>query len=175
MQPIYCGNNLADLRLRNGEYTLGTRYNCLKKGIGRGLRLPIDPSYSGEYEKIDTRKIYCGNNENLPADYDYMGNLPQCLQIGVGIGKRINGIRGNRENEVTVRNTFRKKILFYFLLLIILSGGIFSLLYFLKPSFIMKKSEESNTGELTIDWKNFGILYGIIVFILILVLYKIFW
>lgn len=86
---IYCGNNELDPRLVNGEITLGTRYKCLKKGIGRGMHLPYDPSYQQPYKPIDTTRIYCGDKDQLPPSYDRMGNLVHCLQRGIGIGKRI--------------------------------------------------------------------------------------
>jgi len=39
-----------------------------------------------DYEPIDDRRMYCGKQHRLPRGYDYMGNLAQCLQKGVGVG-----------------------------------------------------------------------------------------
>ena len=87
MLQIYCGNNGMDSDLRNGRVRLGTRYACMRKGIGVGLNLPYDPRYLGEYMPIDKSVIYCGNKTRLPEGYDRFGSLPNCLQKGVSIGK----------------------------------------------------------------------------------------
>jgi hypothetical protein len=80
---IYCGNNKYSSELVNKSATLGSNYECFKKGIGIGLNNDILPI---QYEAIDKRKIYCGNKQYLPKGYDYYGNLPMCLQMGVGVG-----------------------------------------------------------------------------------------
>jgi hypothetical protein len=90
MTSIYCGNNSLDRDLLSGNQLLGTRYGCLRKGIGKGMNSPYDVKYTGDYFPIDQRKIYCGNQNELPNGYDIMGNLPQCLQKGIGIGKTIS-------------------------------------------------------------------------------------
>jgi hypothetical protein len=83
---MYCGNNLAHKKLMNGQLQLGTRYTCMRKGIGQGKSMPFDNSYLGEYIPIDDTKIYCGNGDILPAGYDRFGSLNQCLSKGIGIG-----------------------------------------------------------------------------------------
>lgn len=83
-QRIYCGNNI-----HHGNIPLGTRYSCMQKGIGRGVNMPWDPTFAGPYQPIDDTKVYCGNSNQLPANYDRFGNLPTCLQKGIGIGKRL--------------------------------------------------------------------------------------
>ena len=88
MLPMYCGNNAADAGLLNGNKQLGTRYQCFRKGIGKGLNLPVDLNYNGAYNPIDPARVYCGNQNALPAGYDRMGNLSECLRKGVGVGKR---------------------------------------------------------------------------------------
>ena len=93
MSDIYCGNNAKSNDILNGNKVIGTRYGCLRKGIGKGKNSPVDNNYIGEYQAIDTRKIYCGKSENLPNGYDLMGNLPQCLQKGIGIGKKQKAIQ----------------------------------------------------------------------------------
>lgn len=86
---MYCGNNGMYPGLRDGSLTLGTRYKCLRRGIGIGLNLPVDPTYRNEYLPIDKTKIYCGNERTLPSGYDMFGNLPQCQSKGVSVGKKI--------------------------------------------------------------------------------------
>lgn len=86
--PIYCGNNSLHPSLQDPNTTVGTRFKCMKKGIGAGMNMDIDPDYLQPYAPIDERSIYCGKAEQLPEGYDYMGNLPMCLQRGIGIGKR---------------------------------------------------------------------------------------
>lgn len=78
---VYCGNNR--FQLRNQE--LGTRYQCFKKGIGVGKNLGRQ-----RYEPIDAvDKIYCGNRNILPRNYDYIGSRVECLQRGVGVGRSL--------------------------------------------------------------------------------------
>lgn len=83
---MYCGNNLANKQLVNGQVQIGTRYSCMRKGIGQGLNMAFDNSYLGDYVPIDDTRIYCGNNDILPNGYDKFGNLTECLRKGVGIG-----------------------------------------------------------------------------------------
>jgi hypothetical protein len=88
---IYCGNNRRHPNSRN----LGTRYECLQKGIGTGCYvIPIDLTLNDyDYESIDGVRIYCGGNANLPPNYTRFGNSAECFQIGRGIGmkKRAGG------------------------------------------------------------------------------------
>lgn len=86
---IYCGNNRLNREVQNGNAVIGTRHRCLKKGFGVGFyALPVDMDMLLDYEPIVREKIYCGNNNNLPDNYDRFGNLPSCFQKGVGIGKK---------------------------------------------------------------------------------------
>ena len=85
---MYCGNNLRNKKLLDGTYILGTRYECFRKGVGKGLSLPIDYD-NDEYEPIDNEKIYCGKSEMLPEKYDRMGNLPACFTKGIGVGLKL--------------------------------------------------------------------------------------
>jgi len=83
---VYCGNN----RLNNTGNTVGTRYECFKKGIGVGKTLPCD---GGPFSPLDDRKVWCGKGEELPRGYDILGNLPMCLQKGVGVGRSMSCIK----------------------------------------------------------------------------------
>ncbi|CCV02510.1 Serine/threonine protein kinase [Armadillidium vulgare iridescent virus] len=83
----YCGNNAKDEGLTNGTKVLGNRFQCLRKGIGRGLNEPIF-TYSEEYEPIENIKVYCGNNANLPRDKDRFGTRDECLRKGFAVGQK---------------------------------------------------------------------------------------
>ena len=178
MPNIYCGNNSLDGSLVNGNKTLGTRYSCLQKGIGVGLNQPYDPSYNN-YEPIDRRKIYCGNQRNLPNGYDIMGNLHQCLTKGIGVGKKIKAERyflNNQEEyegdvfydadmspKITMNNNIYNKIIIFFVLSVI----IFATMYITKPMFILKQKDDK-TQE--IDFKKFCLYYIPIISIVLLIL-----
>jgi hypothetical protein len=84
---LYCGNNARDVGLLNGTKILGTRYQCLKKGIGRGLNEPI-LEYNEEYEALDDIKLFCGNGTTLPAGKDRLGTRGECLRKGFAIGQK---------------------------------------------------------------------------------------
>ena len=66
---------------------MGTRYQCLRKGIGKGLNEPIF-SYTEDYEPIDPVKVYCGNGTNLPQDKDRFGTRDECLRKGFAVGQK---------------------------------------------------------------------------------------
>ena len=85
---IYCGNNRRHTSIVSEQARLGTRYECMRKGIGVGLHRPLDNDYTGEYEAVDKRKIYCGNDSRKPAGYNLMGSPSMCLRKGIGIGKK---------------------------------------------------------------------------------------
>lgn len=87
-----CTNNALHPLLQAGNAVLGTRHQCLQKGINVGLNLPVDPNFLGPFQPIDNTVIYCGDANILPPGYNRFGSLPQCLQKGVGVGKRQNAI-----------------------------------------------------------------------------------
>jgi hypothetical protein len=141
---IYCGNNNLHQPLINGEVELGTRYTCLKKGIGTGLNLPYDNNYSLDYEPIDNTRIYCGNNDVLPRNYDRFGNLPQCLQKGVALGKRQKAL-----NYVFVQEFVKSKIFFIIYVLILIIYTI--IIVTTKPSFLIKNVSNTDNNERKFD------------------------
>lgn len=153
---IYCGNNQLDPDLVNGTLVIGDRYQCLKKGIGKGLNLPYDEKYSFDYIPIDDRKIYCGNNNLLPEGYHSYGNLPQCLQKGIGIGKRQKALEGPSNNFSPIYNIFSYK---KYILLLFLGIILFIIIYFIKPTIIMIKDQYDNYK---ISWSKFIIIFIII-------------
>ncbi len=107
MNSIYCGNNAMYPGLLSGLVKLGSRHSCLKKGIGTGLRLPMDIHY-GNYYPIDKTRKYCGNKLLLPDNYDRFGSLNECLQTGVGIGKGIKSRKSNKKKS-NKRKSNKKK------------------------------------------------------------------
>ncbi len=64
------------MRINNGTKILGTRYQCLKKGIGKGLNEPI-LKYNNDYEPIENVRIYCGNGAlpNIKIDLVHEMNV----------------------------------------------------------------------------------------------------
>ena len=88
-QEIYCGNNAEHPDLVNGRKVLGTRYQCLRKGIQRGNALPVDPNFLLPYTPIVPNTKYCGNRNDIPAGYTRFGGLYECYLSGVGVGKRL--------------------------------------------------------------------------------------
>lgn len=107
---VYCGNNGA---ATNGK-PIGTKHQCLKVGIGKGLYLPCERSYGGVYDPIDDRKMYCGDKIDMPPGYDIMGSPSLCLKVGIGLGKAQrarNGCRKPRRSRKTnrKRKASRKK------------------------------------------------------------------
>jgi len=84
---VYCGNNQNHSKIVNGTHRFGTNYECLRKGIGTGRHMAYDPEFNNQYNPLDDRKFYCGNNQNLPNGYFGVGSPSKCLQIGIGLGK----------------------------------------------------------------------------------------
>ena len=108
--PIYCGNNKLNSKLVDGSLELGTRYTCLRKGIMKGKNLPYDYDYAGEYEPIVTEKIYCGNKNKLPEGYNRFGSITECLQKGIGLGKRIKAKRKKSRSQKRKYKSLKKSL-----------------------------------------------------------------
>jgi len=86
---VYCGDN----RVIPEEYDVfGTRYRCLKKGIGLGMTL--SDHQRTEFIRRATGRprdgVYCGNQTALPAGYTRRGRRLECLKKGVGVGLGMN-------------------------------------------------------------------------------------
>lgn len=94
--PLYCGNNRLSPRIVIDGQRIGTRYECLKKGIMVGRNLPFDPDYAVDYDPIDRTRTYCGTQRYKPANYNRMGSPSSCLRTGVGIGRRMRALQGRR-------------------------------------------------------------------------------
>jgi len=175
MKPIYCGNNAQDDQLLDGSKIIGTRHGCMKKGFGKGFNMPYDPKFAGPYTPIDKRRIYCGNNSEKPEGYDSIGSLSQCLQKGIGIGKRKRADKGilgyppnYLESNYSRSNVYFSTILILFILIVI---GIFCYLYFLKPKIVTTK-DDNNIKR--INWSKFILIYLISVFLSALTLFLIY-
>jgi hypothetical protein len=108
---MYCGNNRLHPDLLDGTRRLGTRKECLDRGVRVGLSLPPERSYAGSYEPIDNTKIYCGNSSVLPDGYDRFGAIFECHRIGVGRGKSIKSKRsyGRRRSKRKKRKSKKRK------------------------------------------------------------------
>ena len=163
---MYCGNNADNQDLLSGQSQIGNRYGCLRKGIGKGLHLPTDRSYLGSYSPIDQRKVYCGQQDDLPGGYDLMGSLPNCLQKGIGIGKRKKamesqfpgrGIGMAMESQFPGRGSPRHhRTLIMATTWILMASGTFTLLYLLQPSWVTITDPE---GVTRLDLKKFIPIY----------------
>ncbi len=105
---IYCGNNAQHPPLINGQKKLGTRNECLLKGIRIGNSLPVDPYFTLAYSPIDKTKKYCGPLANLPAGYDRFGGLHECYSCGVGVGKRQKASKKSRKRKSAKKSRKRK-------------------------------------------------------------------
>jgi len=88
IKMTYCGNNLLHPQLLDGTKQIGTRYDCMRKGYGKGYHSPIDPLYNQPYSPIDGRKFYCGKKNILPEEYHDFGTLHICFLKGFGAGKK---------------------------------------------------------------------------------------
>jgi hypothetical protein len=159
----YCGNNSQYPGLTSGDVNIGTRYECMRKGIGRGMYMPYDDNFNSVYTPIDKTRIYCGDKNDLPDGYDRMGSLVHCLQKGIGIGKRITANKG------APRFMLFYRVLLPILIIILLTGGLFTFLKLKKPS-IVKENDNSN-----IDWGKFMAFYipvSTLICILVFLLWK---
>lgn len=108
---MYCGNNRLHPELLDGTKRLGTRQECLNRGIRVGISLPPERSYAGRYEPIDNTKIYCGNSSTVPDGYDRFGAVFECHRVGVGRGKSIKSKRvyGRRSNRRRRKSKSKKR------------------------------------------------------------------
>jgi hypothetical protein len=82
---IYCGDSR---RLPQKYDIMGTRYTCMKKGIGIGMNLPDESreEFINKPRVQKDEKAYCGNDLLLPENYTRFGTKKECLRKGVGVG-----------------------------------------------------------------------------------------
>lgn len=82
---VYCGD---DLVLPEDYDVFGTRYKCLRKGIGTGMVLSNNQrdAFLARQRQPNPERVYCGNNGQLPGGFDRNGTLLECFKKGVGTG-----------------------------------------------------------------------------------------
>lgn len=82
---VYCGD---DLVLPENYDVFGTRYKCLRKGIGTGMVLSDSQrnAFLARQRPPNTERVYCGNNYQVPDGFDRNGTLLECFKKGVGTG-----------------------------------------------------------------------------------------
>lgn len=133
---IYCGNNELHPDLVSGEKIPGTRSECLQKGRRIGFSQAVDPNYSGEYRPLyEYPKIWCDETNPTPDDH-ILGNLPMCLQRGIGQAKAIKS-RGGFKDMI-------KKLSVGKILIVVLTLGIIVAVGMIKPKIICYKDDNDN-------------------------------
>ncbi len=91
VEKKYCG--LSVLPQNYDRY--GTRFECMKKGVGIGMMVMNqklsrnEPIPERKPKKKDGRKKYCGTSLMLPDNYTEYANRYECLKKGVGVGMGI--------------------------------------------------------------------------------------
>ena len=132
------------------------------------------------FTPIDKRKIYCGNNSEKPDGYDSIGSLSQCLQKGIGIGKRKRGILGYSPNyspnysptDYSPSNNYFFKMVVIFIVIEVL---IFCYLYFSRPKIVTTKDHNKDHKKIErINWSKFILIYLTSVFLSSLILFLIY-
>jgi hypothetical protein len=92
-REIYCGNNLYDV----GNKRIGTPYECLRKGIGKGLNSDLT-GFNPNYQAIIPDNTYCGTGR--PPAGKRRGTPTSCLRKGLGIGKKLQYERGDDGDQL---------------------------------------------------------------------------
>lgn len=166
----YCGNNKYNSDIISGIKVIGTRYECIKKGIGIGFNSPPDPDYSGKYEPIVVDNFYCGDKNPIPNKYDRLGTNPQCLSRGIGIGKRLKHSR--RYESFGFNNIISINYIYVFLLFIVISSYFITICFYIKPYMLIEKKDNI---VVIIWWKLIIFSFGmsILTIFIILLFYKI--
>ena len=82
---IYCGD---DLILPENYDLFGTRYKCLRKGIGTGMVLSNTQrdAFLARQRTPNPERVYCGDNAQTPQGFNRNGTLLECFKKGVGTG-----------------------------------------------------------------------------------------
>lgn len=200
MAGIYCGSNSLNPQLvgNGGAKTIGSRNQCLRKGIGQGLNMPVDLSYNNPYHPIDPRRFYCGNNAVLPVGYNANGTLQQCFNTGVGVGRRqlaqqaIAGpvaapVAGGgvpliaapvagpiAAPVVAVPPAATSKYFLYYIIVFLLANAVFIISFlYAKPSFIIK-DETKDKDVKEINWAVFSPYIAIFALVSGAILYHIY-
>ena len=188
---IYCGNNKLSPRLTVEQNVIGTPYECMRKGIGVGLNLPVDKDAAGPYEPIVEKKFYCGKKENeMPDKLERMGSPTECLRVGISIGKakkakdfiEIRKKRNRKKRSKRAKRWRKKKremgfstktdhnIFVKYILPILIIGSLtlaFALpLYYTKPKFLVDKRKEIDIQKYSIIVYLFLLFVSLIVILI---------
>jgi hypothetical protein len=194
MAGIYCGSNSLNPQLvaNGGVKTIGSRHQCLRKGIGQGLHMPLDLGYNSPYQAIDPRRFYCGDSAILPAGYTANGTLQQCFNTGIGVGRRQLaqraiaggvagggvlappiagvpvGVVGPPIAAVPMGGVVAPKHFLYYILVFLLANAVFIISFlYARPSFIETKDKE-------INWAVFSPYIAIFALVSAAILYRIY-
>ena len=92
---MYCGNN----RLHTTGKTIGTRYECLQRGIRYGKSLPVDPAYAGEYNPIDMASYQKPEEKVTDAFMHYLEKNRVSARLRRSRGKDIDAACGQLANK----------------------------------------------------------------------------
>ena len=82
---MYCGDSHV---LPEKYDVMGTRFKCMRKGVGVGMVLGEDErlAFLNKIRQPPTEKLYCGDNPTLPTGYTRFGKKTECMRKGVGVG-----------------------------------------------------------------------------------------
>jgi hypothetical protein len=89
---VYCGD---DLLLPDEYDVMGSRFQCLRKGIGTGMMLPDAHrvAFLARPRVPSPVRTYCGNAPVLPPAYTRFGTNSECLKKGIGVGLAMDPAR----------------------------------------------------------------------------------
>ena len=109
---VYCGDSL----LLPDEYDVyGSRFQCLKKGVGIGMGMSdakVMEALARPPPEIGPREnVYCGNAAVLPDGYNRFGSRHRCLQKGVGAGIRMPLERRRQFQEAPFKRLSKKELM----------------------------------------------------------------
>lgn len=120
---VYCGNNYFE----KGNRPLGTPYECMKKGIGAGLRGDLS-NFSPNYRPIFPNDKFCGIGKT-PANM-VRGKPHECLSKGYGIGLKLQYDRRRSEPVTDLQRVFICAIIVLVLVQIIFREWILTFIIF---------------------------------------------
>ena len=138
---LYCGNNQLDEDLVNGSAIIGTRFSCLRKGIGKGKSMPYNKKFAGPFQPISNRNIYCGEANALPNGYQTFGENFECLQKGIGLGQRQKSLEGF--------TPILTNYIIFISIFLFLCTAVFLSIYYTRPNFVITHDE--TTGKEVLD------------------------
>ena len=190
-KKIYCGNNMLSPKITKENYKIGNPYNCMRKGIGVGLNLPVDIEAAGPYKPIIKKTFYCGKKQSeMPLNLDRMGTPTECLRTGIAIGKakkaqeQISKKKSKKKSKKRAKRRAKKRqksrkgqstridygpFLKYILPVLIIGGSalLFSIpLYYSKPKFLLDKNKEINLQKYAITIYLFLLIVALIVILI---------